>query len=190
MNDIITIENLLNPNHFSYASQRFTAPEIHWYYLPWTADTRDSGEYAGSFSHLIFANNEGISPLWEPSLHILFAALDAQGQELESVLRVRLGLITRTPRAIQHKPHIDQSVKHRTGIWYPRSASGDTVVFNERAVLGAESIPESYTVRHTQTPTANLWFDFDGQHWHSSTTPDQHEQRYVITFNYTVKPSR
>lgn len=184
---ITTIENLLDLNQYSYCEQRFTDPSIHWYYLPWTADTRDSGEYAGSFSHLIFANGEGISPLWEPSLHILFRALDLQEQTLESVLRVRLGLITRAPRAIQHKPHIDQSVKHRTAIWYPRTSSGDTVVFNERAILGSELIPDNYTVMHSQQPTANLWFDFDGQHWHSSTTPDQHEQRYVLTFNYTVK---
>jgi hypothetical protein len=189
---ITLIEDLLKPNQFSYVSQRLTDPAIDWFYLPFTANPNDvAGEdpqYQGSFSHLIYKDEQNISPLWDPSLTILLAALDHQGQELDSVLRVRLGLCTRTPWPVEHSPHIDHPVlTHRTGIFYPRTSDGDTVVFDQRREQASR---EMYTEWHRQKPTANLWMDFPGRHFHSSTTPVAHESRYVLTINYTVKEDK
>jgi len=183
---IQTIPDLLPTQTFAYAQARFLDPAIHWFYLPFTAtpdDVANIPEYQGSFSHLIWKDNEAVSPLWDLSLQILLAACDRTGEQLESVARVRLGLCTRTPYSIQHTPHVDQGFKHRTGIWYPKTSSGDTVVFNERRRLGNGN----YTELHRQKPTANLWFDFDGAHYHSSTTPTDHEERLVLTVNYILK---
>ena len=137
---------------------------------------------------MVYKDNASISPLWEPSLLVLLAALDHQGQELESVLRVRLGLCTRTPWPVEHTPHIDHPLlTHRTGIYYPADSDGDTVVFDQRQEQASR---ELYTEWHRQRPTANLWMDFPGQHFHSSTTPVAHESRHVLTINYTVKSDK
>ena len=189
---ITLIQDLLKPNQFGYVSQRLTDPAIDWFYLPFTANPNDvAGEdpqYQGSFSHLVYKDSQSISPLWDPSLLILLAALDHQDQELDSVLRVRLGLCTRTPWPVEHTPHIDHPVlNHRTGIFYPADSDGDTVIFDQRKEQPSRSL---YTEWHRQKPTANLWMDFPGRHFHSSTTPVEHESRYVLTINYTVKESR
>jgi len=55
-------------------------------------------------------------------------------------------------------------------------------------VIFEETAPSRrYTEWLRQTPTANSWIDFPGEHMHSSTTPDQHETRIVLNFNYTVR---
>jgi len=189
---ITLIEDLLKPNQFGYVSQRLTDVAIDWFYLPFTATPDDilgdDPKYQGSFSHLIYKDNASISPLWEPSLLILLAALDHQGQELDSVLRVRLGLCTRTPWPVEHSPHIDHPVlNHRTGIFYPADSDGDTVIFDQRK---EQLRREDYTEWHRQRPTRNLWMDFPGRHFHSSTTPVLHESRYVLTINYVVKEAK
>lgn len=177
---IKTIENLLGTNAHSYVTNRFCDPSIHWYYLPYTANTEDQMPYAGSLSHLIFKDGEPCSPLWEPSLIILLAALDQQGQELAAVHRIRLGLITRTAEPVTHSPHVDLPFAHRTGIFYPRTSSGDTVVYDQTEAS------DTYTELARVTPTDNLWFDFPGEHYHASTTPTLHDDRLVLTINYSI----
>lgn len=188
MNTITHIEDLLPPQTFDYVSAKLTDIGIHWYYLPFTANPSDLeglAEYQGSFSHLIFKDNEAISPLWDSVLMVLFAALEQTGEQLDSVIRVRLGLNTRTPYPVEHTPHVDHPVmKHRVGIFYPADSNGDTVIFNERHLQRRR---EDYTEWHRQQPRANTWIGFDGAHYHASTTPTEFETRYVLNINYTVK---
>lgn len=182
------ITDLLTPQLAQYMSQKFSSIEIPWFYLPFTANPEDLdqlSQYAGSFSHLVYKNDEPASPLAESAIQILIAACDRTDQQLEEVIRIRLGLSTRTPYQIQHSPHRDQQYPHRAGIWYPITSSGDTVIFQETAPS------RRYTEIYRKTPVANSWIDFPGEHMHSSTTPDQHEQRIVLNFNYTVRaPSK
>lgn len=173
------LPNLLGANLHSYVTNRLCDPSIHWYYLPYTANTEDSMPYAGSLSHLIF-KEEPCSPLWEPALLVLLAALDQQAQTLAAVHRIRLGLITRTAESVTHSPHVDLPFAHRTGIFYPKTSSGDTVVYNETAHS------DTYTELARVTPTDNLWFDFPGEHYHASTTPTLHDDRLVLTINYSI----
>lgn len=178
------VEDLLSPLHFAYAAAKFSSIEIPWFYLPFTANQHDLynlSEYAGSFSHLVYKNDEAASPLAEAAIHILIAACDRTGQALDQIIRIRLGMSTRTPQQIQHTPHKDQQYPHRAGIWYPITSSGDTVIFEETEPS------RRYTEWHRQTPRANSWIDFPGEHMHSSTTPDAHETRIVLNFNYTVR---
>jgi hypothetical protein len=178
--NIQQLPNLLGANTHSYVNNRLNDPSIHWYYLPYTATTEDSMTYAGSLSHLIFKDDEPCSPLWEPALAVLLSALDRQGQKLAAVYRVRLGLITRTAKPVTHSPHVDLPFAHRTGIFYPKSSSGDTVVYNQTEAT------DTYTELARVTPADNLWFDFPGEHYHASTTPTLHDDRLVLTINYSI----
>jgi hypothetical protein len=178
------VDDLLQPQHFAYAQAKFSSIEIPWFYLPFTANPRDLdhlAEYAGSFSHLVYKDDEPASPLAEAAIHILLSACDRLAHDLDRVIRIRLGMSTRTPRQIQHTPHRDQQYPHRAAIWYPITASGDTVIFEETEPS------RRYTECYRCSPVANRWLDFPGEHMHSSTTPDQHEQRIVLNFNYTVR---
>jgi hypothetical protein len=81
---------------------------------------------------------------------------------------------------------VDQGQEHRTALYYVMPTDGDTVVYNERAVYGDPETPATYTEAERITPEQNLWADFDGAHFHSSTSPIAHEERLVLTFNYSI----
>ena len=185
---ITRIHDVLPAMHYAHARRALTDVGIHWYYLPYTAGPQDIdtlAAYQGSFSHTIFGREGAISPLWETVFHILMAALDQRGQQLDTVYRVRHGFNTRTPHAITHSPHIDQGVTHRVGLYYPETTDGDTVVYQQLADYG-KPIPAQYTELDRIKPVGNTWADFDGRHFHASTTPTAHEQRLVLTFNYSI----
>ena len=190
MSIVTRIPNLLAHSAQSYALQRLTDPGIHWWYLPVTAGYDDADtltEYRGSFSHTIFGPDVGpISPLWELCFSILLTALDRQGQKLGTVFRVRYGFCTRTPYPVVHSPHVDQGQEHRTALYYVMPTDGDTIVYNEQAVYGDPEVPKTYTEAERISPEQNLWADFDGAHFHSSTSPVAHEERLVLTFNYSI----
>ena len=75
-----------------------------------------------------------------------------------------------------HNPHKDFHTPHRTGLYYLNQADGDTIVYNQT------DKSEQYSVKEKVEPLANRWFDIDGDHYHSSTTPVATEKRIVITF--------
>lgn len=180
-------ENLLGPSQYIYTRERMLPESLQWFYSPFTAtpdDLESIPEYSGSFSHLIGADDKALSNLWEPALQVLFRACDLNGETPVSVLRIRLGLATRTPTEIIHTPHVDHPVlEHRTGIWYPFDSSGPTRIYRETR---RQPVPKNPTLLFEQQPTANLWFDFAGELYHSSSTPTSHETRMVLTINYQV----
>lgn len=186
---ITRIDNLLGPASAPYILSRLADSAVPWYYLPVTASPDDLRipQYRGSFSHTTFNHEQGAcSPLWDLCLQILLAALDQQGQQLSAVYRARLGLNTRTPQSITHSPHIDQGHEHRVGLFYVNDSSGPTRVYRELCEYGVPDQPKQFTELARITPCANTWVDFSGQHWHSSSTPDQHETRVVLTINYSI----
>jgi hypothetical protein len=186
--DIRRHEDLLGRSQYLYLRERLTPESLQWFYSPFTATPDDLdtiAEYSGSFSHLIGADDKALSSLWEPALQVLFAACDRNGEVPVSVLRILLGLATRTPREIVHTPHVDHPVlKHRTGIWYPFDSTGPTRIYKETR---RQPVPKQPTLIFEQQPQANLWFDFDGAHYHASSTPTAHETRMVMTINYVTQ---
>ena len=175
------ITNLLGPNQLNLAQQQLASPGVVWYHMTTTALPTEKGEYAGSFSHLIYKNEQGpVSNLFDTAFNILCAALDKEGEILKDLYRIRLGLITRTPYLVTHDAHIDDGRPHRTGLFYVIESDGDTLIYNERK----ES--EKYTVQESVKPVCKTWHSFDGTQFHSSQTPIANERRIVLTFNYTV----
>jgi len=173
--------NVLGPNFLKLTQQQLAGPSVNWYYLSHTALPTDKGEYVGSFSHLIFKDDSGpVSNLFDTAFAVLSAALDAEGQQLNQLYRIRLGMVTRTPYRVTHDPHIDDGRPHRTGLFYVVDSDGDTLIYNER------SESAKYTVMESVSPVANSWHTFDGAHFHSSQSPIENEKRIVITYNYTV----
>lgn len=177
------IKNLLGQNSLSIVKSVLASEGVPWFYLPFTANVGDPIEpYGGSFSHLIFKDTQGIvSPNYDVAMSILSAALDVQEQTFKELFRIRLGLITRTPHPVVYPPHVDDDVRsHRTGLFYLNNSDGDTIVYKERQKSN------KYNELGRNSPEENTWFDFDGRHWHSATSPTQNEKRIAITYNYTI----
>lgn len=176
------IEDLLGQNQYGYILGKLNHPGVAWYFAETTANHFDKKlPFNSSFSHLIFKNDTGpISDLFECTFPILLTALDRQGKTLKELIRIRMGLITRTPYKVVHAPHKDDSNPHHTGLFYLTDADGETVVYNERQ----ES--KEYTIKEKLTPKANTWHQFDGDHYHSSSAPTRTEKRITLTFNFTT----
>ena len=173
--------NVLGPNFLKLTQQQLAGPSVNWYYMDTTALPTEQGDYMGSLSHLIFKDDSGpVSSLFDTAFAVLCAALDAEGQQLSQLYRIRLGMITRTPYRVTHDPHIDDGRPHRTGLFYVIDSDGDTLIYNER------SESAKYTVQESVAPVVNSWHTFDGAHFHSSQSPIKHDKRIVLTYNYTV----
>ena len=177
------IENLLGQNHYGWLLNKLDHPGVAWYYAETTANHFDKKEaFHSSFSHLVFKSDTGpVSEFFDASLPILLTALDQQNKILKELIRIRIGLITRTPHEIIHAPHKDDSRPHSTGLYYLNDTDGDTVIYNETQEA------EDYTIKERLTPKANTWHQFDGAHYHSSSAPTQNEKRITITYNYITE---
>lgn len=176
------IETLLNPNHYGWVRSKLDSPAVSWYYAETTANYFDEKlPFHSSFSHLIFKSDTGpVSELFDCSLPILLTALDKQDKKLKKLIRIRMGLITRTPQEVIHAPHKDDVDDHVTGIYYLNETDGDTVIYNETEQSN------NYTIKERLTPKANTWHEFNGAHYHSSSAPTQNEKRIVMTYNFTT----
>lgn len=174
------MENLLGPNHYHNILTRIDSPTTAWFRGETSATAEDEPlAYHSSFSNLIFKKDTGpLNDLFDLTLTILLTAMDQQQKHLKDLLRIRIGLITRTPTPIVHPPHKDFHTPHRTGLYYLNDSDGDTTIYKET------QLSDQYTVSETVSPKANKWHDFDGSHYHSSATPINHEKRIVITYNY------
>lgn len=175
-----TIDTLLGKNFYHNVLTRIESPTMAWHRGEHTATPDDTPDaYYGSFSSLVFKKDVGpLNDLFDVTLSLLLTAVDQQDKLLKDLHRIRIGLITRTPQPIVHSAHKDLEQPHTTGLYYLNQSDGDTIIYNE------QQASEKYSVKHTVAPHANRWFNFDGAHYHSSTTPVTHEKRIVITYNY------
>lgn len=176
------IENLLSLQHYNFVRSKLDTPALSWYYAETTANDFDSKKpFHSSFSHLIYKKDQGVvSELFDSVVPILLTALDKQQKSLKELLRIRAGLITRTPQEIIHDAHKDDSIDHITGLYYLNDTDGDTVIYNEKEKSN------NYTIKERLTPKANTWHQFNGAHYHSSSAPTQQEKRITLTFNFTI----
>lgn len=174
------MQNLLGPNYYHNILTRIDSPTTAWFRGETSAHDEDPKlAYHSSFCNLVYKKDTGpLNDLFDTTFPILLQVVDKQGKQLKDLLRIRIGLITRTPEPIVHPPHKDFHTPHRTGLYYLNQSDGDTIVYNEKEKSDA------YTIKEKISPVANSWHDFDGTLYHSSATPTQTEKRIVITFNY------
>ena len=63
---------------------------------------------------------------------MLFMFCDKASLQLESILRIRMGLFTKNDaESPHHNPHVDFAEPHYTAVYYVNDSDGDTFIFNE-----------------------------------------------------------
>lgn len=169
--------------------------QFDWHYIS-DVTNRDYGSNSG-FVHI--AHDMGAEPsFWLPFIKpIIYSIEEATNQRIEQLLRIRVGLLTKTaePDYEYNTPHVDFLFPHMTACYYVSDSDGDTVEFEQHRnnITGTdlnESIIQNY-VQHTKFTVANRCSPkkgrlcvFDGLKFHSSTKPKIHDTRMVITINY------
>jgi hypothetical protein len=148
----------------------------------------------GGFSHTAFHLNDqgaGPSPLTALLLPLLFGFCDRAKIPFQSLLRIRLGLFTRTMiDTPHHNPHVDFYQPHYTALYYVNDSDGDTVIFDQTSedVTQEQSAlytkEQRFTIARRVAPRKGRMIGFDGRWYHASMHPMKNARRIAIAFSF------
>jgi hypothetical protein len=145
------------------------------------------------------AQDMGSEPsFWLPFIKpIVYSIEEAAGHRIDQLLRIRVGLLTKTVEADYdyNTPHVDFLFPHMTACYYVNDSDGDTVEFVQHrndiqghelneAVIQDYVQATNFTVANRCSPKKGRLCVFDGLKFHASTKPKLHDTRIVITINY------
>ncbi len=193
--EIVEIPDAIPKAYQDLVESELGSPEMLWTYQEEVA--RGASAFAtsfGGFSHMAYLaqeNEPSVSPLSSLLLPILFVFCEKAKLEFRALLRIRIGLFTRTPgSAPHHNPHVDFSQPHRTAVYYVNDSDGDTVIFNES--LDDVSLEDSaafanagrFSIAGSVPPKKGKMACFDGRFYHASAYPTESAKRIAVTFNF------
>mgnify|MGYP006292180057 CR=1 FL=1 len=159
-----------------------------WYYSKNTAyDDLRPGEqeynlWDFSFSNTLYIDGAPTSFVGEEGAKLLEKICNHSNLKLKEIIRIRAGLITRTPYHITHNAHVDYIFPHHTALFYITSCNGPTIMYNQK--YPNDTI---LTEQAKIMPEENKIVVFDGLQYHSSTSQTDTKQRIVINFNFKVE---
>ncbi len=148
-----------------------------------------------SWSHIVFDEQNGvISPFFHSIEAAVYFAFDKVDEQINQLLRIRIGLSTAHSKNIVRTPHIDRHKPHKTAILYLNDCDGDTIIYREKYDWQQNLNPVEYYnkikqqggmhIAYSSTPKANKMILFDGLHYHSSSCQTNSAARIVININY------
>ena len=174
------IDNAM-PN-FAEVQDRILAPGFAWYYARATKKTDEPiNPYLYGWVHLVFDDGKWFSDAAQLVGEGVLGALAQAGEPVKGVFRIRLILNTISDRPYLNGPHVDLLMPHKTALIYLNDADGPTLIYNER---WSEPMPQTFTVGAQVEPVANRMAIFDGQRFHTGTTPTRTPRRIVLNINY------
>jgi hypothetical protein len=197
MNDIKIIDNLLPLGYANQIEEDLLRVAFPWYYVKDV--TNDKYGNNSGLVHLAF--DFGTPPSeWYPFIRpMVYSIEQAEGCVIQELLRIRIGFLTKIVPDVDYKyntPHVDFLVPHHTACYYVNDSDGDTVLFDNflsdvgdvcnEETLNTYGKTADFNVVKRCAPRKNSAFIFDGHRFHSSTNPQHHDRRLVITVNYTV----
>ena len=187
-------DNILSPSVFRKVSETLSDENLPFYYVQNTSGMNNPTDkkFEFSWSHSVYVEEtvfSNVCPLLETAF---LTMLDNTGQSLGKLIRIRVGLITRTPQVVVHGAHIDYPEPHKTALLYLNDTNGETVIYKERYDESSGLSNEEYLARIGE-PTidsvvqckANRFMWFDGLHYHTSRSQTDTDRRIVVTYNYT-----
>ena len=170
--------------------------EIPWYLISTDYYAKDKNPYSNAWVHLVIDKEQSVSPLGLGMKTLALTALEKTGQNIDKILRIRLGLHTIAPKTFVGGPHVDQEIEHQTALIYLDDSDGNTTVYDQQYdPTSGQSLYDYYqtvlkgklTTNTEITPYANKMIWFNGLHYHSSSNPTKSRIRRTININYTIK---
>ena len=190
-----SIDNVLDVSQFTGIQDKILGPTMDWYYREVTTYRNEPNNrlYDGSFSHWALTAEGYKSHLYQMLHDALVVCLAKTGQELDKMLRIRIGMYMLTPEEFIHTAHIDCDIPHQSGLLYLQSSESPTIFYNE--FYEPETKMDSYDrLQQLQLsefgriyPKENSFAWFDGLRYHCSSSPTKEKRRVVVNYNYTVK---
>lgn len=180
---IEVIDDFLPKFIFDRVCLKVMNSEFPWTCVP-TGHTTDS--------HFAFVHNISNYPNGEISeLSEVVASYICEKFNLRvTQLRIiRFGLTHRESVYTIHKPHVDSIESHKVALLYLNNSDGDTIIYKERYTTGKMPFQNvnDLTVDQKITPKPNRLVFFDGDLYHSASTPVNNQLRYAINFNFATE---
>lgn len=193
--ELIEIANAIPKTYQDQVEQELGSSRMQWSFSDEIARSasrfKDNHPGFGHMAYLADENDPVISPMSSLLLPILFVFCDKAGIEYNALLRIRVGLFTRTTSdAKHHNPHVDYGDPHRTAVYYVNDADGDTVIFDQTfddvsvEDSGRHANENRFTIRRAISPRKGTMICFDGRHYHASSYPTKASKRIAVTFNF------
>ena len=151
---------------------------IQWYYHDKTASENDEETDNFSFSHLLFDGNE-LSSFYGMFTGLILECISKCDIDLEEyyLKRARLGLISKLPKQVIHRKHLDYYVDKEPEalgniiiLYYLNESDGYTYFYTDEGVI-------------TNRYKRNSLIYFDGLIEHSSSSPVNHNKRVALNIN-------
>jgi hypothetical protein len=193
--ELIEIANAIPKTYQDQVEQELGSSRMQWSFSDEIARAGSGfkDNYPG-FGHMAYLADEReplISPMSSLLLPILFVFCDKAGIDYNALLRIRVGLFTRTLSAAKHhNPHVDYGEPHLTAVYYVNDADGDTVIFDQTfddvsvADSGRHANESRFTINRAICPRKGTMICFDGRHYHASSYPTKASKRIAVTFNF------
>jgi hypothetical protein len=157
-------------------------PGFPWYYARATREgDGEESPWLRGWVHMVYDHGQWYSQAGEFIVQQIVAMMGAVGEPIQSIYRIRIVLNTITDRPYLNGAHVDFVWPHKTALLYINDADGDTLIYEERC---AGVRPETFTLRQQIVPVANRLVLFDGQRFHTGTTPTRTARRVVLNVNY------
>jgi hypothetical protein len=185
------IDNCLPDKLFSNLIENVFREDFPWYYVSQTAspslDITDTFDY--SWTHLAIENGEDNSKIAKLVRDIHQFCMSRSGEKPGNLFRARFGLITALEKQKIHEPHIDFDFEHRVGLLYLNNSDGDTIFYKDRyqnLEISSETFKRQkgeFSIENSISPIANRFVLFEGDQFHSSSTPYLNQRRIVLNMD-------
>lgn len=191
------IENAVPRPLFEFA--KLETDFLHWGFLNVTHNNSPSSDNPQEYSFAIDQVTDGVQShgqayLWVSIFYCLLERFDISYDDLEDLIRIRMGLITNVGDQYIHGAHIDYERPHYTMLLYLDTINegGETTFYNEMRNLKYKDQDqqldhETLTVKETLKAVENRCVIFNGHQFHSSSTPIKQASRRAVNFNFTLK---
>ncbi len=185
------VDNCLSDELFSSLIENVCRENFPWFYIPQTAAPRQGQKdiFDYSWGHYAIRDGQDNSEIARLIRKVYIEAMEKSEEKIGILYRARFGLITALENQKVHAPHIDYDVNHRVGLLYLNSTDGDTILYKTRytnSKISSEQYKQQnldFSIEHTIKPIANRFVLFDGNQYHSSSTPTLTSRRIVLNLD-------
>lgn len=172
-------------------------PKYNWFLDTTTGNYTNKNIYKNTFRQLALFNNKTLTEIGKLCEQALYQVTEKLNLKIKYIYRIRLGLVLpNEDYKIINIPHVDNEIPHYTGLLYLTNNDGETILYNEMYNLDNKinSIERykqivyngGFTIAEKIESKENRFIIFQGNRYHSSTSPTNIKERISVNYNFDI----
>lgn len=179
---MIIDNNFLNKEEQLYVKDIFTSNTFPWFLQQQTVSKDGKNKNSKDcpfFCHIAYMNDRVPTEYFQLIYNIFCCFAEKNNVTFNSIIRAKINLNPKRNTNIILPPHIDYDFDHKVFLYYVNDSDGDTIFFNEK-----EKDLSKMTVKNRVSPKMGTAVIFDGDIYHSPSTPKNNEYRISINIAF------